>query len=81
MKYTETDNEKLLEDFEHHYNLSDEIDRELGKRASLLSRPLMNEGKFQEAKQSIRDFFGNRLDKSLYATMLFAEINRAMDKK
>ncbi len=61
-----------------HYEEVDKIDAELGEMCKAKIEPLISEGKIQEAKNVVIEFFDGFSLYSLYRDILIANLNRKL---
>lgn len=72
--------EELIEQFKFHYQQTDIIDAELAKLCKLEIESLINDGKYQEAKDAVYRFYGN-VDFSIEKDMILANLNQRIRNK
>lgn len=67
--------DELIEQFKFHYQKTDIMDAELAKLCKLEIEPLINDGKYQEAKDAVYRFYGI-IDFSIEKDLILANLNQ-----
>lgn len=72
--------EELIKQFKFHFEKTDIMDAELAKLCQLEIEPLINDGKYQEAKDAVYNFYGN-IDFSIEKDLIIANLNQRILKQ